>query len=359
MGAENMVLTLATEQINNGHAVKIAAIVNNPASKPVLLSKSELSGIPTISIYSRSIINIRAIITLRGLLKRNQIDIIHSHGYKADFFSFAATVFMNKPKKIATCHTWYSVSFKLLVYEIIDKIVLFGFSRIVVVSHGLMADLCKIGISKKKICLINNSIDIEKFFLGKKTFDIRKEYGLAPDSFILAAIGRLAVDKGHIFLMYGVKALIEEGIDVRCFIIGNGPQFAALRAKIIELKLEHHIILTGSLGNIAEILDSIDVFVMPSLKEGMPIALLEAMASRKAIVASGVGMISSLIIPDRNGLLVKQKDPIALKEAIKRYYENPSLRLEHGNNAQTTLVEQCSSKKMAREYLTEYSKCLV
>jgi glycosyltransferase involved in cell wall biosynthesis len=154
-----------------------------------------------------------------------------------------------------------------------------------------------------------------------------------PEIPLIGAVGRLYPEKGHRFLVQAVALLRDRGRPVRCVILGDGPEKAPLQALIDELGLAGSVELLGWREDVGRIVGELDVAVLPSVREGSPLAALEYMAAAAPIVASRVGGMPELIEEGVHGLLVAPGDPGALASAIWRLLDDPTLALRLGRAA--------------------------
>lgn len=152
--------------------------------------------------------------------------------------------------------------------------------------------------------------------------------------FDIVCVGRLHEKKGHVYLVDAVARLRERGVSLRCHLVGEGDQRPRLEARIRELDLEDEVEVLGRQpqDRVIDLLATADVMVLPSVhtpsgrKEGIPVALMEAMASGLPVVATDLSGIPELVEPEKTGLLVPERDPAALADAIQRLVDDPGLR---------------------------------
>ncbi|RFA25149.1 hypothetical protein CAI21_19845 [Alkalilimnicola ehrlichii] len=171
-------------------------------------------------------------------------------------------------------------------------------------------------------------------------------------------ISSLTKEKGHRFALEALRALVSEPLQIQLLIVGDGPESDGLRNEVQHAGLAENVIFTGSRQDIPQLLQAIDIFLLPSLKEGLPMALLEAMASGLAVVGSSVGDVGTTIEQDRSGLLVPPGDSDALRQAIKRLVLGPDLRARFGLNARRRVERHFSAEAMTQAYCELYSRYL-
>jgi len=356
-GAENVVLELLKQLPLYGLEPHIGILENSRRLYYPLEEEAKKNSLLVKIFPCKGKFDIRTVFEIRKFVRQNQITLIHSQGYKSNFFAFFATIFMNV-KRITTCHTWYSVNTKMKFYEILDKILLRQFTKVVAVSDRLKDEIFKSGVPNNKIRVIDNGIDLSKFEKKESANYLKEEFNLAPKDRILGVISRLAPDKGHIYLLKAVRKILNIFPDIKCLIIGDGPLYGELKGWVENLKLDYAVTFTGLRKDIPQLLNLIDIFVLPSLKEGMPIALLEAMAARKSIVATKVGAIPKIIEDKKTGLLIRPRDADAIAKSVILLLKNEEMSRLLANNAFEKVKNEFSSPIMAQNYLELYKEAL-
>ncbi len=350
-GAENVLIELSDNISKRGGHVIVGVINNTYNSHQEICEFAEERNIPWRSFKCTHLLDLRTIINIRKIIKRENIKIIHSHGYKSNFYGFTASLFL-KINRVATVHNWIKTDAKLKFYSILDKLSLKQFHCIVAVSEDIKKEIIGSGISEKKVVIIQNGINLEKYSFQGELEEIRSELGINKNARVIGAVGRLAEEKGHAYLIEAATRVINSCPDVTLLIVGDGP----LRAKLMEearcQAIADHVIFAGIRKDIEKMLAIMDVFVMPSLVEAMPMALLEAMAACKSIVATTIGEIPQLISPHHTGLLVPPANSAALADAILYLLNNSKESKELGICGFKKALE-FSSKKMTDRYINE------
>lgn len=227
------------------------------------------------------------------------------------------------------------------------------------VSDDLRVWLHKqIGISEKKIELIYNGIDTKKFQPGE--YYPRYPQGfLDNDQIIFGHVGRLDPVKNQKSLLVGFKELNElcsNQKKIRLVIVGDGPLKDELKNVARELDIEKKVWFTGARNDIAELLRSFHVFVLPSLAEGIPMTIIEAMATGLPVIATRVGGNSEVVIHDTTGITIPPGDINGLVDAMRKYVDNPEMRKIHGQEGRKRVLEHFSVAQMTKKYLKEYGR---
>lgn len=235
----------------------------------------------------------------------------------------------------------------------------------IVLSHDLQQYLLeKVGVPQRKITVISNGVDIDRFrpATSREGSALPGQFA-GKDNIIIGTVGRMEAVKDQLTLVHAFIRLVDRypagGIAPRLVIIGDGALRGAARQLLRKAGLEGIAWLPGASDNIPELLQSMDIFVLPSMAEGISNTLLEAMASSLPVVATDVGGNGELVEHGRTGFLVPRADPEALAAAICRYIDDPALRREHGVAARGRCETLFSIEVMVRTYLDYYDNLLI
>jgi len=349
-GAENVVLELA-KQLSNSNYHPIVGVIENSRNPHIELAEvAESHNLETKIFKCAGQLDLRTVFAIRNFIKQQNIDIIHSHGYKANFYSLLATSFKNV-NLVATCHPWIKTSFAVKLYSWLDKSLLKKSNHVVAISEEIKDEVLESGLARKKISVIENGIDVSRFLNKYDRNEIFKEFDIEPDKKIIGTIGRLSKEKGQSNFIDAAKALIEKFDNLVFMIVGDGPLRDELRAHVSNLGLQDNFIFTGVSENIPKVFALLDIFVLPSLTEGLPMVLLEAMAAKKPIVATAVGAIPRLISDKRSGCLVKPKDTDGIIKAVEFMLNNTDDKTKIAQRGYEIVCTKYSSDEMAKKYI--------
>ena len=355
-GVEKTLLSLLPRLNKEGFDVSICCLYK----RGDLAKEMENAGIPVHFIGMRSRIDFdlkyfNGIRKLVDFLKREKIDIVHTHMYKANIPGRIAALLARVPVIIANEHNidnWKSPS-----QFYIDRILANFTSKIIVVSDAVRKFYIEKGIPADKITTIYNGIEINKF---KKGIDIKtkkKELGIPLSHFVVGTVGRIELQKGHKYLIDAAFIVKKKIPKVKFLIVGGGSLKAKLKRYAKEKGLEKEVIFTGKRKDIPEILSVMDVFLLPSLREGFSIALLEAMASGKGVVVTNVGSNSEIVSDGENGFIIPTNNSDILAVRIIEILKNQELRNKIGENSQKK-VEDFSIDRMLKETVELYKETL-
>ena len=354
-GAERVLLTLLEELKNSEFPGILGCIREKENELPEIGREAESRGIQVKYFTMKRGFNPFGIYSVLRFIRNNAIRIVHSHGYKPNIF--LGVIPKIDFKTVSTVHGWakQTAGLKVRAYEFLDSLALRRMDCVVAVSKGVRADLLRRGLIEDKIKLIYNGINFNNNGPGYEPQEIRGKYGIPHNAPVIGTLGRLSAVKGHVFLIRAMPSILKEVKDCILVIAGDGPLKADLERLVRELNLTHSVKLIGYVKDAGQFLSMIDLFVLPSLSEGLPISLLEAMASGKPVVASAVGGISEVITTDKEGVLVSPGDPNAIARVVKNFIVNKELMNMLSQGGRKLVQDRFSSSRMTRKYISLYS----
>ncbi|MDD5255792.1 MAG: glycosyltransferase family 4 protein, partial [Candidatus Omnitrophica bacterium] len=212
---------------------------------------------------------------------------------------------------------------------------------------------------EKNIEVIYNGIDLARFsgaaLAARQNF--RQLLGLGEKP-LVGIIARLSDVKGHCYLIQAMPRVLRRFPEAKLLIIGEGKTESSLREQVRSLEIEKSVIFMPTAEDTAAALAAMDVFVLPSLQEGLGLSLMEAMASGLAVVGSAVGGIQDLLRQDENGLLVERANADALATEIIGLLSDGEKRRRLGSAARKSMQEKFSQERMCLETERVYLKCV-
>jgi glycosyltransferase involved in cell wall biosynthesis len=353
-GAENVMLDLSSELVSSGHAVTIGLFNNLLNPNLDLLKVARERKIETVVFDCRARLDPRTIFQIAAFLKEREIDLIHSHGYKSNIYAVLSNC-LNKRKLVSTCHSWVSSGRKMKFYTGLDKMFLKRFDRIIPVSEPVRTALVNAGIRKEKIIKIGNGINLRPSEIERnRPESIRRSLVSDPEGVVIGTVCRLHSAKGITYLLKAARTLLDKGKNCYFIIVGDGPEKGELEREAKELQLEKRVIFTGVRSDIGAVNAAIDIFVLPSLQEGQPIALLEAMVAGKPVIATRVGDVAQMLREGDAGYLVPPADSKSISDAIIHILDYPEEAEKLAARGRKEVLDHHSSAHMAEEYLGVY-----
>ncbi len=352
-GAERVILNLSSR----GKEVDsfVGALNNQHNPHLELIEEADRLGLKNVVFNSQGQFDLRTIREIRKFLVDNDIDILHTHNYKADIVGFFATR-TTGTKWMATNHLWQGTDKKLRFYEMIDAFILKFAQKVVSVSNVINDDLLKKGLNKDRLQVIDNGIPLENFSRKFPVDQIRAEFGEKPNERAVLIAGRLSVEKGHDIFLKAAARVIDKSKDVKFIIVGDGPLSENLKQLTKDLKLSDYTVFTGIRKDMPAIYASCDIMVNSSYNEGLPMTILEAMASHLPIIATNVGGVGKVIKNQENGILLEPGNAETLADAILELTGNGQKRKEFAQKAYQLVCERYSDQRMADQYQQIYTQ---
>ncbi len=290
---------------------------------------------------------------LRAIVRERNAQLLHAHEFAMNFYAAVLSKFTAIPA-ITTVHgrSYYADRLRRrLAYRFAARN-----STMVPVSRDLADFLVsRVGIPKRRLTVIPNGIDLRQYeFDPDLRTQSRRQLGYGPAHTVAGAVGNLYHVKGHEVLIRAAALLAERHPDFRIFIAGRGREENNLRALADKLGVAHIVQFLGFREDVHAILCACDVFVLPSLSEGHPLSLLEAMACRRPVVGSNVGGIPEVITDGLNGRLFPVRDHAALAATLSSVLTDPEEGARLARRARESVSETYGIDAMISAYLALY-----
>lgn len=355
-GLERVVTDLALEQKRRGHEVSVFSLLDTGG----LRAELEAAGIPVILGAKSKPFDLRLIGALRRHVRDTGTEVAHTHSFVPNYYCAAAQVGMRRPAAIVgTCHDMGTrLSDRKLRW--MYRASLTRTARVAMVGRMVHQRFVGEGwVPGHRAEVVLNGIPVARFrSTQERRRAAREKLQLPHDALVVGAVGRLVGLKNHRLLIDRMPALVRERPDIRLVIIGGGPLEAELNARVEELGLRANVLLASQRPDVGDLLPAFDIFALPSLTEGLSIALLEACATGLAIVATRVGGNPEIIEHEKTGLLVPPDDGPALEQALGRLAGDASLRHRLGEAASIWVAEHASIGSVATAYERLYRDAL-
>ena len=210
-----------------------------------------------------------------------------------------------------------------------------------------------------KVTCIRNGIDLAGKPVQTDRWRTRKELSVDSETCLIGTVGRLTPVKGIPYLLDAARILLRQGANVKVLVVGDGSIRQDLLAQARNLGVGERVVFLGHREDTDVLLQALDIFVLPSLSEGIPMALLEAMAASRPIVASRVGGIPEIIEDGVEGFLVEPMDVDSLAERCRRLIKSPDVARKMGEQARTRVERDFSAVAMADRVASVYNKLLM
>lgn len=342
-GAENVLLTTLRLLDPQQFQSTVCCIQD----KGVLGSEVEKLGIPLFELnklrkggWDSSIID-----DLVALIKREQIDLVHAHLYHANLYARFAAKCAGVPSVITVHNTYAKRKWhrQLLNWHLARST-----AKIIAVSEAARQDILQYDhVAPDKVVTILNGIELQRSQSALTQDQAREKLGLAADRKVLVCVGRLVEQKGHTYLLQALAELKQRWPEIHLLIAGDGDWRQRLEAEAASLQLQQHVSFLGTRSDIADILRAADIYVMPSLWEGLALALLEGMAAGLPVLATSVGGAPGVLGDGTFGRLVAPGKADLLVQALDELLSSPALRQQLANAARQRAQDYDAGKMVA------------
>ena len=295
----------------------------------------------------------RIVADVRGLLREVKPDILHTHLYHPNLYGRLASLGMGLKGVVASVHNSYT---RVKFHRCLWNFLLSGVTdKVLVSSPRVWQDVHTWDrVPARKLEVFPYGIRLHDLDISLDPATIRAELDLA--GFILGVVGRLEEQKGHRFLLAALPELAREIPELHVILVGEGRQGESLRRQAEELGVGPLVRFLGTRRDLPHLLKAMDLFIQPSLWEGLPLALLMAMGAGLPVVGTQVSGISEIIEDGVNGQLVPPGDSQALAAAVAEMYRQPELRARMGKAARETVTESYSHEAMLQRLEGIYLK---
>ncbi len=277
----------------------------------------------------RPFVDLWALIKLYVLIRRGRFHIVHTHSSKAGILGRLAARMAGVPVVVHTPHghVFYGYYGPVLsrLFVVLEKLLAPLTDRIVTLTERGKREHVEFGVAgPEKFVVVHSGVELGPF-LGVRADpeEIKRNLGIAPGDRVVGSLGRLVPIKGHRYLIEAAGLVLRKRPNVTFLLVGDGPLRRELEVLTEGLGIGHKVVFAGHREDEPEVLSAMDIFVLPSLNEGMGRVLVEAMAEGKPVVATDVGGVADVVEDRRTGILVPPRDPEALAEAILELLDDP------------------------------------
>jgi glycosyltransferase involved in cell wall biosynthesis len=361
-GAARLILRLAQFARNGGWQVDV--LTTNPSFQQAVRDYGlGLVDLDVIRRRIRPVWDTAGLFRLRAFLQREPYTIVHTHTSKAGFVGRLAARLAGIPVVVHTAHGFAfherTPVLEQAVYSSLEFVGSLCCDRIVCVSEFHRQWALKLRIcAARKIISIPNGIAPRIPDPRVSEAELRRSWGVGNGEFVILSMGRLAPEKGLEDLIEAAVILQKSGSRFRIVVAGDGPLRDPLSRMVADRGIADRVVFVGYREDVGNLLAACDQVVLPSLREGLSIALLEAMAAGKPIITTTIGSNVEVASQAEMAVLVAPGDPQALSQAILRCLRDPALRSGLGRNAQALFQERYTEDRMLSSYQQLYLELL-
>ena len=335
-GGEEQVLGLARHLKNMGHAVGVAAHPGGPLWRAVTAA-----GVEARPLVVRNTFDLKAASALRQLA--TGADVVHFHTARAH--ALALWLGRKTARRVVTRRMDYRPGPRPYVRLLYNRCV----DKVVAISRAIRDVLVTAGVGPDRISVIRSGVEVARFVSAAKmrAEARRQEWGAGLTEPVVVVVGALVRRKGHEVLLEAARLLASRGFRVRYGFCGDGEYREGLQRHVEDLGLGEFVRFMGWRNDVARVLAGADVAVVPSLKEGLGVAALEAMAAALPVIASRIGGLAEVVWEGETGWLVPPGDPAMLAQALEHAIRDPALARRYGLAGQDRARTEFTMERMA------------
>jgi glycosyltransferase involved in cell wall biosynthesis len=351
-GGETQVLGLTLGLLRRGHRAELAC-----DRRGRLFERATREGVECHPLAIRNALDFAAGMRLRSLLARGRYDVAHFHTSRAHSMAPFARGYAGA--LVVTRRMDYRPN-RLFAPYLYNRAV----DAVAAISSNVADALGAAGVSRDRLKIIPSGVDCDHYRAANSAEreGARARLGIARDEFLVGTLGMLEERKGHRYLIEAIATLNSkrgEASRIKCAIAGDGAMRKELANLAEELGIARDILFLGMVGDSRQLLVALDVFVFPSIKEGLGVALLEAMACGLPVIATRAGGIIEVVEDQLSGLLVSPRDAASIADAIASLASDAARRSQLGAAAGVRVSENFSMDAMTRKTIDLYRACLV
>lgn len=350
-GAESMLISLV-EGLDKDRYRSLVCLLSDGWLKGEL----EKRRIETVVIPQPRSLDLPWLFRAHRLLRDRGIHVMHSHEFATNVYASLLSRVTGIPT-VATAHgkNYYPEKWRRrAAYRFAARN-----SVMVAVSEDLKRFLAqRVGIPAGSIRVVHNGIDLARYAVHERNHAVRAELGIGTGRRLIGTVGNLFAVKGQTYLLKACKAVAGAFPDFVLLVAGEGEQLGPLEKEASDLGIAGNVRFLGFRDDVPSLLQAMEVFVLPSLSEGLPLSVLEALALQKPVVATNVGGIPEIVEDGVTGYLVPPEDPEALADRILRLLRDPRLAAGMGRAGRNRVEEAFGLEQMIRNYQSLYDGVL-
>lgn len=348
-GAERLLLEIMCNRSTN-FQFDVLCLVEGGELQPAF----EAIGVKVHVLQKRRAVDIPFMMSLLRFLRQHRPDVVHTHLFTADLWARCAAWLVGIPAIFSTVHS--TNAWKSKLHWWLDRLLASPSQKVIGCAENVSEMLIEQGIPASKVVCIPNGVDLKRMSEAP-SLSLQDTFSIQENVPLICLVGRYHAAKGHLALLPVLSTLASRH-RFHCLFIGEGELREDIEQAVEQLALSEFVTLTGYREDVPSIMKACDIMVMPSVWEGLPMALLEGMACELAVVASRVGGIPDVVSDAEDGLLYDQGDASALEAALERLLSDQTFRTQLGDAAANKVRNHYSAAVVQQQYEALYCDAL-
>lgn len=302
----------------------------------------------------------RCPLRLSARLRHHHVDLIQAHQYTPFFYAMMARLRYRRPPVVFTEHGRHFPDFPRPKRKVANRLLMERRDRVIAVGPSVKVALMEYeGIPDRRIDVILNGIDTDRFTPSTETrADVRAELGIESDDYLVMMVARLDPIKDHFTAIRACTQAAKTVSNLKLLLVGDGPEREAIEKYITQEGLSHLVQLLGTRSDVPRLLSAADTLLLTSVSEGIPLTIIEAMATGLPVVSTKVGSIAEVIANGSTGFLAEARDHSALAERLIQLGRSAALRIAMGDQGRARAVAEFSESQMAERYASLFDELL-
>lgn len=313
-----------------------------------IVAKAARYDAPLVSVPDRGPWDWRVVSALLAVCRREGVGVWHGHDYKTNALGLLLAR-LHPMRLVTTLHGWVEKTARTPAYFVVDRLCLRHYERVICVSPDLFAAALKAGVPRSRCVLLENGIDADEFQRRTPQGEAKRALGVPESALLLGGVGRLSPEKAFDVTLRSLAELVAGGVDAHFVVVGEGSDRGRLEALVAELRLAGRVHFAGWQSDVRRYFEALDLFVLSSLREGLPNVLLEAMAMGVPCVATRIAGVPRLVTDGVDGVLVEPGDRVGMTAALRGLLADPARRAGLAAAARRTVIARYSfAARMAK-----------
>jgi glycosyltransferase involved in cell wall biosynthesis len=354
-GAQRLVSTFASHA--SAYGIKPVIVKLRPDSAPLITDTIEAAGVEILTMTAASLFNVWRLKQLIDFLKREKIDIVQTHLFYSNILGTLAAHLAGVPV-IATLHSIaMRKDWKGQVLKLLEDYCLRQFATRILAVGNVVAEAHAGHYGARGLTIIPNGIPEPQPVHGNERERLRREFTGSESKPIVVTVGRFAQAKGYEDMIEAFNLLHKKDVKPMLLMVGTGGTVDSIKAQVESSQLSNSVILAGERSDVSQLLASSDVYASSSHREGLPLAVLEAMMAGLPVVATSVGDIPN-VVTDETGVVVPPHQPQMLAAALEDLLKNPEKRRAMGTAAKERAMSKYSVDAWMKRHAALYKEVL-
>jgi glycosyltransferase involved in cell wall biosynthesis len=328
-----------------------------------ITAKAHLLGLTFYELIERGKLDLHVLRTLRDIILQHDINLIHAHDYKSDLFAYLLRRWLWRRRLtiISTAHAWVMLGLRGELYRRLDLWLMQRFDHLIAVSHATKDEMLAAGVPSDRISVIHNAIDTEAWSRPQARSNLREELGIGQAFPVLGYVGRIMPEKDLETWLRAAALVTQKYPQAQFVLVGegrDGETLQQLRELAGTLGIAERVHFPGYREHLLPVYATFDLFVLSSVREGLPNSILEAMALGLPVVTTDVAGAKELVIDRQTGLVVPQRDVYGLAQAILTVADNDRLRWRMGRSGRQRVEREFAFTQRLQRVEELYSQIL-